>query len=289
MKRKPLWWAGVVGLALAATAVAAPPAHALGGIQLIAATSATDSTAAKSATATCPAGTVVYGGGGHLFNVPDGDQVRLSGLRPLVTLLGMTGFRASATEDDSGYNKAWSVTAYAICGPALAGWQVVWATSASASNQWGSATAHCPAGKKALSAGAEVSNGGRDVVLQLIVPDVSLGWVVGAAYEDETGYAGNWQVTAYAVCANPPFGLQRVQGTPISQGVPVAAASCPAGFELTGLGGYAAGGAPSFGQVYLSSLYPVDAAPWQAVGIGVDDETGFGDDWNVVSFAICAY
>jgi hypothetical protein len=289
LKFRRLGYVGVVGLAVVATAVVATPAHALAGIVVIEATSATNSTTAKSATATCPAGTVIYGGGGHLYNVPDSNQVRLSGLRPLVSLIGLTGFRASATEDDSGYNKAWSVTAYAICGPALAGWQVVWSISPTTSNPSNSATAHCPAGKKALSAGAEVSNGGSGVVLQLIVPDVSLDWAVAAAYEDETGYNGSWEVTAYAVCANPPDGLQRVTGTQDYEDVPVASAECPGGFELTGLGGYAVGGAPSFGQVYLASLYAVDSAPWEGVILGTEDSTGFGGDWSVVSYAICAY
>ena len=289
MRHRVLRFLGAAALGVAAVAVAATPAHALGGIVLVNAASASDSTASKSATATCPAGTVIYGGGGNLYDVPDGDQVRLSGLRPIVTLLGLTGFRATATEDDTGYNKSWSVTAHAICGPALPGWQVVWSISPTASTSWNSATVNCPAGKKALSAGAEVSHGGRDVVLQLIVPDVNLNWVVGSAYEDETGYAGSWEITAYAVCANPPYGLQRVTGVETIDGLHVASAHCPAGFELTGLGGYAVGDATSFGQVYLFSLYPVNAAPWEAVAIGVDDETGFGGDWSAVSFAICAY
>jgi hypothetical protein len=289
MRLNSLWYVGAVGLALAATAVAASPAYALNGIQVITATSATDSATAKSATATCPAGTVIYGGGGHLYDVPDSEQVRLSGLRPLVSLIGLTGFRASATEDDSGYNKAWSVTVYAICGPALPGWQVVWSISPTTSNPANSATVHCPAGKKALSAGAEVSHGGRDVVLQLIVPDASLDWAVAGAYEDETGTNASWEVTAYAVCANPPFGLQRVIGVQDYEEDHVASAECPGGHELTGLGGYAVGDATSFGEVYLSSLYPVDAAPWEGVILGTEDQTGFGGDWMVVSYAICAY
>jgi hypothetical protein len=289
MRRRMWVMLGLTGLTLAATAVAASPAHALNGIVVVEATSVTDSATSKSAAATCPAGTVIYGGGGHLYNVPDGNQVRLSGLRPLVSLIGLTGFRASATEDDSGYNKAWSVTAYAICGPALPGWQVVWSISPTTSNPSNSATVHCPGAKKAISAGAEVSNGGRDVVLQLIVPDASLDWAVAAAYEDETGTNASWEVTAYAVCANEPFGLQRVTGVQDYEDVHVASAQCPAGFELTGLGGYAVGDATSFGQVYLSSLYPVDAAPWEAVILGTEDQTGFGGDWMVVSYAICAY
>jgi hypothetical protein len=289
MRLRVLRFLGAAALGVTAAAVAATPAHAVAGVVLVTANSATDSATSKSATATCPAGTVIYGGGGHLFNVPQGDQVRLSGLRPLVTLLGLTGFRATATEDDTGYAGVWTVTAIAICGPVLPGWQVVWSTSPTTSNQWNSAAAHCPAGKKVISAGAEVSNGGRDVVLQIIFPDAGLDWVSTNAYEDETGYVGSWEVTAYAVCANPLLGLQRVTGVETIEDSHVAAAECPPGYELLGLGGYAIGGAPSFGELYLSDLYPVDAAPWQAVMIGNEDQTGFDDDWITISFAICAY
>ena len=288
MRHRLLGYLGVLGLAVAAGSVAAEPAYAVDGIQLISVASASDSASPKSASATCPAGTVIYGGGGHLFNA-SGDQVRLSGLRPLVSLVGLTGFRATATEDDNGHAGAWSVTAYALCGPKLPGWQVVWSTSPSTSNPWNSASVNCPAGKKVISAGAEVSHGDDDVVLQIIFPDASLDWVSTNAYEDETGYNGSWEVTAYAVCADPLFGLQRVIGLEAVEGSHVAAAQCPAGYELLGLGGYSTGGAPSFGELYLNDLYPVNAAPWQAVGIASEDETGFGDDWITVSFAICAY
>ena len=55
---------GLTAVAVAAGLVAATPAHAVIGIQVVEATSATDSVAIKSVTANCPAGGVVYGGGG---------------------------------------------------------------------------------------------------------------------------------------------------------------------------------------------------------------------------------
>ena len=108
----------------------------------------------------------------------------------MINLVGLSGFRATATEDDTGYASDWAVQAFAICGPKLAGYQVVWQTSPSSSNSSRSATATCPNGKNVISAGAEVTNGGGDVVLQLIVPNNNLGWVATNAYEDETGYNG---------------------------------------------------------------------------------------------------
>jgi hypothetical protein len=288
MRGRAIVVVALAGLAVAGGAVAATPAYAVGGIQIVSASSATDSMSTKSATATCPAGTVIYGGGGYLVGAT-GHSARLNGLRPLVTLLGITGFRASATEDDNGLAGNWSVDVYAICGPTLPGWQVIWSTSPSSSQSWRSATATCPAGKKVISAGAEVANGGGNVVLQLIVPDNGLGHITTNAYEDENGYNSSWQLTAYAVCANPLTGLQLVVGGETPEGSHVAVAECPAGYELLGMGGYAVGGAASLGQLYLIALYGANASPWEAVAIGLDDETGFATAWTMGAYAICAY
>ena len=53
-----------VGLAAVAGAVAATPAYAVGGIQIVTAPSAVDAVPTKAETALCPVGTGIYGGGG---------------------------------------------------------------------------------------------------------------------------------------------------------------------------------------------------------------------------------
>jgi hypothetical protein len=291
MKRRMWAILGLTGAAVAGGLVAATPAHAVLGTQVVEATSASDSVAIKTVTANCPAGGVVYGGGGTIDG-GTGHDVRLSGLRPMVNLVGLSGFQVTATEDDTGYAGTWAVRAYAICGPKLAGYQVVWQTSPSSSASSRSATATCPNGKKVISAGAAVANGGGDVVLQLIVPNNNLDWVAVNAYEDETGYNGNWQLTAYAVCANSVLGLELVvAASPVGDGsaMNTATVACPDGKELLGLGGHAFGGVPSFGELYLYFVYPHQGDPWSAVVLGTTDETGFATGWFVGAYAICAY
>jgi hypothetical protein len=281
----------LTGMAGAGGLVAAVPAQAVGDVQVIDAISANDSVAIKSVTATCPAGEVVYGGGGTIGG-GTGHDVRLSGLRPVVNLLGLSGFQATATEDDTGYADDWTVRAYAVCGPKLAGHQVVWQTSPSSSDSSRSATAVCPNGKKVISAGGAVANGGGGVVLQLIVPNNDLEWVAVNAYEDETGYTGKWQLTAYAVCANSLYGLELVAAaSPVGDGssTNLATVFCPEGKVLLGVGGHAFGGVPSFGELYLYFLFPQEGDPGGAIVHGTTDETGFATGWFVTAYAICAY
>jgi hypothetical protein len=288
--RRVVMTIALTGLAAAGGLVAATPARAVGGIQVVYAASATDSAASKSATATCPAGRVVYGGGG-VVDGGTGPHVRLSGLRPVVTLLGASGFRATASEDETGYAGHWAIRAFAICGPQLSGYQVVWQTSARSSASSRSVAATCPGGKNVISAGAEVANGGGDVVLQFVVPSNHLEWVAANAYEDETGYDGHWQLTAYAVCAHPVPGLELVvEASPVVEGSSVyASAACPDGKDLLGLGGHAFGGVPSFGELNLYAVYGFQGNPWSAIVIGTADETGFSPGWFVGVYAICAY
>src|SRR5437016_5332521 len=108
------------GLAVAAALSAAAPASAAPS-RVVSATSATDSTARKSATASCPAGTRLYGGGGTING--GAGRVALTGLRPVPGVKGVVGrtdsFVATA-EAVPGATLTWSVSAFAICGPGLA-------------------------------------------------------------------------------------------------------------------------------------------------------------------------
>jgi hypothetical protein len=61
-----------------------------------------------------------------------------------------------------------------------------------------------------LGAGAEVSSAGGQVSLEDVRPVSGMTGVAVRGQEDETGNAGNWSVTAYAICSNPVAGLQRV-------------------------------------------------------------------------------
>jgi hypothetical protein len=269
------------GLTTAAALVAATPAQAVPGLQQITVTSANNSQSVKSGTATCPAGTVVLDGGAFIFGNAGG-QVRLSGLRQVVTIFG-TGFQATATEDSTGFGGNWRLSTYAVCAPMPAGWQQVWTTSATNSQSWRSSVVTCPTGKKVIGAGAVVNNGYTGVELHTIYPTPDLDAVIAQAYEVEGGHGSSWSLTAYAICANPLPGLVRVVGDALAPEVP-AGATCPGITRLHGLGGLI-NAAP--GEVFLTAMYPA-ANLTSTTTIGAEDQNGTPVAWAPVAYAICA-
>lgn len=101
-----------------------------------------------------------------------------------------------------------------------------------------SATATCPAGKRVLGAGGQIEFGGDQVLLDDIRPDPSLTSVTVHALEYEAGTSANWGVYAWARCAAPPPGLERVSATsPLNSGNKSVSVSCPAGKRVLGAGG----------------------------------------------------
>ena len=164
------------------------------------------------------------------------------------------------------------------------GLQRVSATSAlNSSNK--SVTVNCPAGKRVLGAGADINAGNGQVLFDDIRPNAALTAVTVQAVEDETGQSGPWSVTAYAVCADPIAGLERVATTSALDSTPnkFVTATCPAGKLATGVGGDINAGS---GQV-LFNVFDVGGAG-SAVVQGTEDETGLSGPWSVTAYSICA-
>src|SRR3954453_7799789 len=130
-------------------------APAPAGLQRVKATSAVDSDA-KSAVATCPAGTVLLGGGAETTGASG--EVLVSGIRPT----SPTSVTAYGREDATGTTATWSVTAYAICAK-VSGQQTVAATSASDSVANKVATATCPAGLSVVGTFGKINISSRHV------------------------------------------------------------------------------------------------------------------------------
>jgi hypothetical protein len=108
--------------------------------------------------------------------------------------------------------------------------------------------------------------------------------VVGAR-EDATGFSGNWQLAAYALCANPLPAyslLPSTSGSPNSNAAQSTISFC-IGQTQVGFGGRVNGGA---GQVHLTNLVR-DAAGFTLIA-GVEDANGFGGNWTVSAYAVCA-
>jgi hypothetical protein len=233
---------------------------------------------AKQAVANCPAGKQVTGGGGDITG--GGGQVLIDELVPSATSVGVIG-----EEDETGTSSNWVLRAYAICATPLPGLEVV--SNVSPSNSSGkNVTAPCPAGKRVVGAGGELTNGAGQVVLDDVAPNAALTGVTATGVEDENGYASNWTVTAYAVCANPPPGLELVTafGDPESDFSASVPATCPSGKNLIGTGAEISGGG---GQVVLDDIRP-NAALTRVTVSGLEDETGLASDWTVFAHAVCA-
>jgi Collagen triple helix repeat (20 copies) len=96
--------------------------------------------------------------------------------------------------------------------PGIAGLEIVSSTSTSDSTSYKQNAVTCPAGKTAISGGSTDSAATQPAPLAVVTsqpakngseasagqtPD---GWF--AAMNEESAYAGNWNLTTYAVCAN---------------------------------------------------------------------------------------
>ena len=189
-------------------------------------------------------------------------------------------------EDENGFAGNWQPIAYALCVAPLTGMQRVTATSASNSAAK-SVTATCPSGKRLIGLGGETAGGSGQVVLDVIRPNQGLTAAVVTAREDQNGFAGNWTVSAYAVCAVAPQGLQRVSAArQVTANEPDIVADCPAGKGLLGVGGEASGGS---GQVAIETYaLPGTGEPTRGVARGFEDQDGYTPAWTLTAYAICA-
>jgi hypothetical protein len=210
-------------------------------------------------------------------------QVVLEALRPDATL---TSIDVQGAEDETGVDANWSLAAYALCANPVPGLELRTSTSLSSSVNK-ARTVSCPTGKRVVGAGAEIGGGNGQVVFEDIRPNATLTNVTANAFEDETGFDGNWTVTAYAICANPIAGLELVRATsPSDSASPKSVtASCPTGKNLIGVGAERTGGG---GQVGTTGIIPNDSAMTAVFVRQNEDETGFTGNWSVTADAICA-
>ena len=277
-----------VQVAFASAASAAPSG-------VVSAASATDSVARKSAVATCPAGTRVFGGGGDI--VGGAHEVALTGLRPVSTVVSgryVDSFVATAEEDDTGYAANWTVYAYAICGANLPGLIIQSGrTAATPGADRADASASCPSGTAPLGFGAEITGGNGNVVLNLVLGNYTVGpygtpngFATAAAFVDQSGYTGSWSLTSYAVCAAPPPGLSyRFVDSAVDSNDKSASAQCPVNTKVYGVGGYL-----SYlnGQTHFDRMVP-HGSQWDGADVEArEDQDGFAYTWFTEVEAVCA-
>ncbi|MDG4808090.1 hypothetical protein O7634_15145 [Micromonospora sp. WMMD1120] len=166
------------------------------------------------------------------------------------------------------------------------------ATSASDSADFHSATATCPVGKVLTGTGYELNGVTGEGIVDDLRPNggpaTAPTAVTVGAYETEA-FAGNWSVTAYAICANPVAGLVRVTATGASNSLDYhsVTATCPVGKVLTGTG-YELNGVTGEGVVddFRPNGGPAAAPTSVLVGAYESDATAL--NWSVTAYAICA-
>jgi hypothetical protein len=268
----------------------AGPAGAVGGVVLVSSGTASNSEATKTHQTTCPAGKVVVGGGAFIITPsgPSANKVRLIELRPVHPGGGPDGYLASAQEVGASVPENWSMVVNAVCADPVRGLHLV-----STSGRAGSATvqpveARCPTGEVALGGGALVRNAGFQADLRTVAPSPNGDRFTVQGGEDVDGYAANWSVNAYAMCAPTPPGYQVValtgQSNPTdprkAQSLP-----CPAGKKAHGAGAATSPTAP--GGVGLEQLLVQnDLVGAQALAVMTQPVTV---DWGPLRvFAICA-
>ena len=148
-------------------------------------------------TATCPAGTVVYGTGWQIEGARG--QVMVDHVIPTKTSVSVSAYEIDGGIT-SGYPGNWTLKAIARCGPDPGGRQIVHAnTPATSDNKLG--LVNCPSGKVPLGGGYEV-HGLRDRILvnNLIITNLN---VQTAAYELINISPGTWYIETYAICVTP--------------------------------------------------------------------------------------
>jgi hypothetical protein len=270
--------------ALAVVAGAATPAHAVPGLEHVTDSTVSNSDVFKGIRVSCPAGKLVVGGGASIGG--GGAEVTVTHFAPLP---GGTGFGAKAYEDKDGFLGNWSLTVHAVCADPLAGYEIQEATSLPASPPEAGVGVSCSAGKDILGTGAEVSPGRGDVILTASVPiDAMQDGVRAIGQETEGGFAGNWTVTAWAICADPVAGHSvEAVSTPFDSTSPKAAlVTCPAGTAAHGTGVLISGGA---GEVGLAEIVLAPSpVPTVVRALAYEDQTTYANNWRVRTYAICA-
>lgn len=274
----------VLGALLAGTFVAAgvttaAPAQALPGLQVVSATTAANSNVFKQVQVFCPTPKIAVGGSYRIFGGPS-EIVPTS----FIPLPGLVGYEARAYEDETGFAGNWALQVSAMCvNPIHA--LIVSATSVADSNSPKSVNVACPAGLHVLGTGGWVQPGRGQSVLSSVVPtgNPPTG-VTAVGFEDDTGFLGTWNITAYAVCAQVLPRVVSATSLADSNSPKSVTATCPAGTFVHGAGMAVRGAG---GEAWATDVVPLGVPP-TSVGVrAVEDEDGTLAIWQVTSFAIC--
>jgi hypothetical protein len=191
--------AGLVALPQTPAAAAGP----ITGVETIAATSQTDLLPLKWASAECPQGKVVIGGGAAIDGAEDGVFFRsmVPGPHPVT---GRHRYLVTARDADS-VSEPWRVLAFATCADPIASLHLRTITGPPHSDAVGYGRSFCGPSEALIGMGGAVNGSPYRTFLQELSP---LAWNTGItpvaaqvwAVEHPGGYDGQWSVTVHALC-----------------------------------------------------------------------------------------
>lgn len=200
----------------------------------------------RTATAFCPAGQQVIGGGAAVNDATN--QVFLTRLEPIHG--GTRDRYVASAEARFGFEGPWSLQAYAICANPLAGYQIVSRTVSPTppAATFAATAAVCPSGKRVIGTGSRILNSRGVVGLQLSRASGPLDISRSTARERSNTPINNWSLTSYAICANP-VGLQGESAVVANASLTI---HCSTGKLHSGGGG---GGLVDSGPVFLKQVF----------------------------------
>jgi hypothetical protein len=251
-------------------------ADAIAGLERISETSPLDSAVSKVLFPGCPNGKVATGIGADI-NTFNG-QVMLDAL----DTGGSENVLLEAIEDETGNPINWSMTAYVICAP---GSRREFVTSFADSGPK-NVNVTCPhPGQQVTGLGGVALDGNSEVLLERFRPDPANNALV-TAFEDDGGFAGEWQLSGNAVCTTTLPGQEIVANVSAqnSVGQKQISVGCPGAKRVVGAAGEIFNG---LGQVILDDTRP--SADLTTVTVNAyEDETGTSMSWSLTARAICA-
>jgi hypothetical protein len=234
----------------------------------------------QSATVTCPTGKVVIGGGAR---VNGASHVVITKQQPFHNGSG-DGMVVTAQEDQVGIGGNWAVQAFAICTDPLNGYAIVSKAGTAGSGAFQGVTATCPAGKVALGTGGRIDNGNGQVNLSTIAEGgLGSNRSTATGTEDLDGFNGNWNVTAFSICATPnsvtDFQVVQNQASFNGAGRKFVTVDCPQGKRVTGAGAFT--NTPAAVEVVVPDAFRL------RVQAGGRSDVSAGS-WSVTAYAFCA-
>lgn len=287
-RRLALAAAMLAGLTVSLVAVSSP-ASAVEGLRVMHGISATDSVALKTVAIECPPFYNAVGGSAYIAG---SSGVRINSAVPSGSGTSGSGFAILASEQEAGTTESWRIVGRAICAPrtSLPGLEYRNAQSSFDSAASHQATATCSPGKKVIGMGGVTwYNNPSDrsqVALSGIYPNSTATQVSVTAYEDETGFAGDWYANATAVCVDPVAGQQPVAAVSVRDTSPskLVQPQCPVGTEVHSVGFRVSPAAGEGGELHLDELF---YSPAQGHLRAFEDDNGAGS-WQLRGYAICA-